>query len=194
MLIVLINMYHRYKSHRAKNKVQKEKKRIYGSHLQYDGASRSAERRFYGFRTSTERVPVASVDDFAWKISSRGTEETGIRGTTCQELHLRECICLRSHEPSFYPVDLTQRPFTLKLRAPSAPPPPPPLLIFPSLVPHLVSRNRGTERVPSILRVRFMNCTLWICRRTPRRWYRYRASSVFQRTTKWKEGGMCNSC
>ena len=98
-------------------KRKEERKRICGSYLQYDGASRSAERHFYGFRTGTERVPVAPVDDFAWKIGSRGTEETGIRGTTCQELHLRECICLRSHEPSFYPVDLTQRPFTLKLRA-----------------------------------------------------------------------------
>ena len=73
---------------------------------------------------------------------------------TCQELHLRGCICLRSHEPSFYPLDLTQRPFTLKLRAPSLSlslslPSPRPLLL-------------------SILRVRFMNCTLWICRRPPR--------------------------
>ena len=125
--------------------MQKEKKRIYGSHLQYDGASRSAERRFYGFRTGTERVPVASVDDFAWKISSRGTEETGIRGTTCQELHLRECICLRSHEPSFYPVDLTQRPFTLKLRAPSAPPPPAPSYLSLSCSSPCLSQSRHRE-------------------------------------------------
>lgn len=75
----------------------------------------------------------------------------GIYAMTCQELHLRGCICLRSHEPSFYPLDLTQRPFTLKLRAPSP-----------------VSSLMAACPLLSILRVRFMNCTLWICRRPPR--------------------------